>query len=101
MFSIFLETQESIRMTRLANRTAEDIYDDVWCGMYTKEDLISRMSKIVQRNNSRIMSMIENERNWVNKADWDVKAPGTDLEKALEYVSYGVNTRNNKSAVYN
>lgn len=96
MFSIYVEAQESIRLARLTERTANEII------MYARRTggTPQGVHSIIGANNQRLKSIIENERSWNNTNRWDVIADGTNIEKALEQIAQGIKFRNSRSEIY-
>ena len=99
MFSIYVETQESIRLERLTTRTATDVLRASYKGGSGSE-LFTEFQKLIGTNNRRLKSVIEEERRWGQAARWDCIADGTDVQKALEAVARGIKNRNARSDIY-
>lgn len=107
LFSIFVSTPESIRLERLAGRTTADIVQRMNRGssrvMGSDEaqvELAKDLNKIVTRNNARLKAIVEEERGWQSKANWDAIVDGTNVGKALETVALGVRNRNQRQDIY-
>ncbi len=92
LFSVYVETQESIRLERLVRRTSLDIagssggYDDI--------------HKIVAANNKRLKAILEQERSWGSTNRWDAIVDGTNIEKAMASIEQGIKYRNSRPEMY-
>jgi guanylate kinase len=103
MFSIYVETQESIRLARLAMRTTNEIVSSLWKANVTQGTLAGQgdaIHKAILTNNRRLKAIIEQERLWSHSNRWDVYADGTDSVKALEQIKQGVAYRNTRKDIY-
>jgi guanylate kinase len=105
VFSIYVETQESIRLQRLAERTVADVVKAVESARgksFEEAQAVARanIAKVITANNKRLQAVIEQERSWSHTNRWDVLASGTNLEEALEYITQGVKNRNSRSDIY-
>lgn len=108
MFSIFVSTVESIRLERLVDRTTSDLMRVV--GEFNLDDdqaipgrmnyLQYKMSCIVEVNNKRLKAVLDQERLWQGRANWDVVVDGTDVVKAVRDIGVAIKSRNARSAVY-
>lgn len=112
LFTIYVDTPESIRMSRLVDRTTADLHalatsmvqlvlnEAKRGGEVTFSLPSTQIQKIVATNNKRLKAIIEQERTWSNQARWDVIADGTNAEKAIASVIAGVKWRNSRPEIY-
>lgn len=103
MFTIYVETQESIRLERLAARTTGEIISTLWKANVTQSTIAGQANVImkhVSTNNKRLQAILEQERLWSHANRWDVYADGTDVEKALGQIAHAVKYRNSRTDVY-
>ena len=91
IFTVFVSTPDSIRMSRLSNRTVNELAE-----VSTREDV----EKIIDRNNSRLIAAVTEERSWRQSNIWDLQCDGTDVFRAIDAIQHGINNRNSRSAVY-
>lgn len=98
IFTIYVNTVEKKRIERLVDRTvsglgaairkADGEYDDV---------IIDKTADLVEAHTDRLLSIIGEERSWMNVSSWDAIVPGDDIAKALDYIQRGVEWRNKKN----
>jgi len=98
LFSAFINTPEKIRLSRLVQRTTDDICTAV--DSLESDILAASIAKIIAVNNARLTSVIENERMWLHASDWHAIVSGTDIKEALNTVQLGVANRKLKNGVY-
>jgi guanylate kinase len=102
MFSVYVETQESVRLQRLVDRTTNELIQAVYSLANNTNSLAiaTRMRKIVATNNSRLKEILSSERLWSHANRWDAIVDGTDVTKALMQIGQGVKNRNARSDIY-
>lgn len=102
MFSVYVETQESIRLQRLVDRTTNELIQAVYTLSSSPNGsaIATRMRKIVASNNSRLNEILSSERLWSHANRWDAIVDGTDVTKALMQIGQGIKNRNNRSDIY-
>lgn len=94
VFSIYVQTPESVRLERLIERTTSDIV-----GCFTASDLTTAIRKTIASNNKRLQAILEQERGWLNTNVWNVQVDGTNINKALDQIRQGITLFNNKISV--
>lgn len=106
IFSIYVETQESIRLERLVDRTTNELIKTAynrslppWLSIDASE-FAGTVRKIVSRNNSRLKDVLSAERLWSHSNRWDAIVDGTNADKALAQIAQGVKNRNSRSDIY-
>lgn len=102
MFSIYVETQESVRLQRLVDRTTNELIKAVYSTAHTIDGsgIATKMRKIVSTNNARLKDVLQFERLWSHSNRWDAIVDGTNTAKALEQIAQGVKNRNSRSDIY-
>jgi guanylate kinase len=113
LFSIYVETQESIRLERLVDRTTNELHAFATWAMQEVLDLASidgsvttfslptaPIAKIISANNKRLVAVLQEERLWSHANRWDVLADGTNLTEALDQIRDGVEWRNRRKEIY-
>ena len=103
MFSIYVDTPESVRLERLVHRTSTEILTTLWNANVDQNSLPGQdeaIHKIISINNRRLKAIIEEERRWSTTHRWDVYASGTDAERALADIAQGVKIRNARAEIY-
>lgn len=100
IFTVYVNTVELTRIKRLMDRTisglceairkADGDYDDV---------IIEKTADLVEAHTDRLLSIVGEERSWMNVSSWDAIVPGDDIAKALDYIQRGVEWRNKKNRV--
>ena len=95
VFSIYVQTPESIRLERLADRTTVDLMVAAM-GAHSIEE---SFHKVVAANNKRLQAIIEQERLWLTKNSWNAIVDGTDLESALQSIKQGIKAFNAKADI--
>jgi guanylate kinase len=97
IFRVFIYTVESLLLSRLAHRTANDIM----LALSTYTDTIAKMSveKLLNIHNKRVLSITGEERTWSHKARWDAMIPGDDMAKCISSLEIAINWKNSRSAV--
>lgn len=79
MFKIFVDTPEEIRILRLADRTTKDI-------IAKPNASYEEVKQCIMSNNNRLQAIIEKERSWYKKSNWDLIVPGTSLSDAKHLI---------------
>jgi len=105
LFSIYVETPEQVRLQRLVERTTVDVMKAAaQAHGFTREEaaLNARITieKVISTSHKRLQAILEQERNWSHKHHWDVIVDGTNLEKALADIEYGIKYRNARTDIY-
>ncbi len=85
IFSIYISVQESIRLERLAQRTAADIRAG------------GDVDKLLAIHNDRMLSITGDERRWSHASTWDLIADGTDGARAVTDLYTAVAWRNRRN----
>lgn len=102
MFSVYVETQETIRLQRLVDRTTNELIQAAYSPANNTNNsaIATRMRKIVASNNHRLEAILSSERLWRHANKWDAIVDGTDVTKALMQIGQGVKNRNSRSDIY-
>jgi guanylate kinase len=108
IFNVYVETQESIRIKRLAKRTADDVvaglrglsFDSVPTEELADKIAADVVEKVLHTNNKRLIAILQEERSWSNSNRWDCIVSGTSTEEAKRYLLQGVKNRNARSDIY-
>lgn len=105
IFTVYVSTIESERIKRLIERTsvqlqaaAIDRYENREKTLTNRSHGFNDLEKIVKAHTDRLLSITTEERLWSNASSWDLIVPGDNIEKALEYITLGVQLRNRKCA---
>lgn len=102
VMTVFVSTPEAVRLQRLTDRTSQDIikliYNEV--GECSLKSLTARVRRIVDVNNKRLKSILDEERNWGNGVIWNAVLSGEDLDRALADFQLAVEYRNKRAEVY-
>ena len=93
VFSIYVHTQESVRIDRLVQRTIAELK----VAALTVEFDATPLQKIVATHTDRLLSITTEERAWSNTQLWDAVVPGDHAEKALTLIELGVARKNRKN----
>lgn len=96
VFSIYVSTEEAVRLERLTERTYDDITDVLERPVINGGDI----RKIIESNNKRMTAIFNQERGWISKNNWDLIVDGTNAERALADLTQAVASRNRRTAVY-
>ena len=103
VFSIYVQTPESVRLQRLVNRTSNDLLDVVILpqvdSQYYPGAALADIRKIVAVNNRRLQAVLEQERSWHTTNIWDVQADGTNLDHAMEQIQQGIKAFNASACI--
>lgn len=97
LFSIYVSTEESVRLQRLATRTTDDLVKLI--GDTSKLNA-EGVRKIIDTNNMRMKAIFDMERTWISKCSWDLVVNGTDVERALSDIALGMENRNHRFYIY-
>lgn len=81
MFTIFVDTDEMIRVQRLADRTTNDIAHQITRSVAAAN--YDAIKEIVQKNNKRLIAVLREEGTWKFTNTWDCVVDGTDLNQSL------------------
>jgi guanylate kinase len=102
MVTLYVSTPEPVRLQRLTDRTSQEIIRAIYgeLGECSMRSLTARIRKIVDTNNKRLKSVLDEERGWGNGMIWDGVLSGEDLDKALTDFQQVVVIRNNRSEIY-
>lgn len=102
LFSIFVDTPESVRLDRLVTRTTRDLMNAMWNIDFEHDaaQLERTIAGIVKANNKRLQAVFEKERQWRHKATWDAIVDGTNVEKAMAQIAMGIFNRNQRASVF-
>ena len=105
LFTIYVDTNESVRLARLVDRTVTDTIKALESARgdsaaEARRAAIAGVHKVISTNNKRLKAIIEEERSWSNQARWDVIADGTNADKAIASVAAGVQWRNSRPEIY-
>lgn len=100
MFTVYVETNEDIRLDRLAVRTRADLLLAIKRNEGNLKSLATSVDTIVRANNKRLKAIIEQERLWSHQHRWDAIISGTDLNKALADLQQAVANRNKRTEIY-
>lgn len=100
LFSIYVETPESVRLHRLSIRTRNDILLALRKNEDNIKNFASEVERLITVNNARLKAVLEQERLWSHQNRWDVQADGTNLERALADIQAGVTWRNSRTELY-
>ena len=98
VFTIFVETAEEVRISRLASRSTDDILAAL--GAVASDEPVydnrhkAAVRKVIDANNKRLAAILSEERLWVYSNPWDVVVDGTNLQYSLQLVQNYVAARN-------
>lgn len=113
IFKVYVHTVESERIERLLRRTIISIWDDIDHSLgkpgavsryqdafhaVAAEEIKSGIPGHIKQLQSRLMSILGDERRWQNVTTWDAIVPGDDVEKAISMIEQGIKWRNRKRA---
>ena len=96
VFSIYVSTEESVRLQRLTDRTVADVIKS----LRSNQPVEAAVTKVIDANNKRMKAVFDQERSWITKASWDLIVDGTDVERALNDIAKSIEIRNRRSAIY-
>lgn len=93
MFTIYVDTVEHIRLERLIDRTASNIWE-------MRTMTYNELRAVVAGNNKRLKAILDEERGWGSTNLWDCIADGTNLTKAMDAIQRGIEWRNSRPEMY-
>ena len=96
VFSIYVSTEESVRLQRLTDRTVADVIKS----LRSNHPVEAAVTKVIDANNKRMKAVFDQERSWITKASWDLIVDGTDVERALNDIAKSIEIRNRRSDIY-
>jgi len=96
VFSIYVSTEESVRLQRLTDRTVTDVIKS----LRANHPVEAAVTKVIDANNKRMKAVFDQERSWITKASWDLIVDGTDVERALNDIAKSIEIRNRRSDIY-
>lgn len=96
VFSIYVSTEESVRLQRLTDRTVADVIKS----LRSNQPVEAAVTKVIDANNKRMKAVFDQERSWITKASWDLIVDGTDVERALNDIAKSIEIRNRRSDIY-
>lgn len=99
MFSVFVDTPESVRLERLVDRTTHDLMSII-LGVRKPGSFGDAVKDVVQRSNKRLQAIFQEERSWRHHQNWDVIADGENVERAMAQISMGIINRNQRSSIF-
>lgn len=79
IFSIFVNTDENIRLERLCERTIADVKNSP-----------ANFEHIIRANNKRLVAILKQEKDWDTRAVWDSIVPGTNVDEALQTIIHDI-----------
>lgn len=115
MFKIYVHVTESVRLQRLLDRTKKDVwevmnalpiptpgasagrYDAAFANVAISAGGAT-ISKLLDQHQSRLLSVVGDERHWQGTNRWDAIIPGDDVEKAIAMIKQGIKWRNSRLA---
>ena len=81
LISIYVSTEEHIRLQRLTARTVADIMSVIEAGA-----TVNAVTNVVEANNKRMKAIFDDERTWPTEHKWDLVVDGTNVTKAIEQI---------------
>jgi guanylate kinase len=97
-FKIFVYTQQSLCLDRLARRTAGEVAAIATGCRHASSEALYR---VMTNHTSRVLAITRDEAHWQSQASWDLLVPGDDLMKATTDIVAGVKLRNTRVARLN
>jgi guanylate kinase len=93
MYTVYVETVEHIRLERLIDRTASNIWE-----MHTMT--YNDLRAVIAANNKRLKAILDEERAWGSTNRWDCIVDGTNVTKAMDTIRRGIEWRNSRPEMY-
>lgn len=113
VYSLYVHTLEKTRLSRLTERTVADVHEisTVLTQMVLDEEQVTppgskmtfslpavQFEKLIGTHTDRVLSIVGEERRWLQTNIWNAIVPGDDATKALEMIRHGVRWRNHQNS---